>query len=124
MAPNGGHGASAPLPALWFARPVLTLRPQGKRDQHYAGQTEPSDGVLQVIVLEMHVERAGFWDAAFRHRGLQVDVERRDLAPAQRLRHCKMVAHEPQPRSGIWRGRQYARAFRKADVARQRYRRT
>src|SRR4051794_11680125 len=102
MPPNWWARARRAFARLRFARPVLTSRPHGERDQHYTGQTEPRDRILQVIVLEMHVERTGLWDAAFRHGGFEVDVERRDLAPAQRFRHRKMVAHEPQPRSRVW----------------------
>src|SRR3982074_1332923 len=39
---------------------------------------EPGDGVLQVVVLQMNLKRAGFGDPARRRRLLQIDVERRD----------------------------------------------
>src|SRR6266852_306063 len=63
-------------------------------DHPRARQSEPGDGVLHVIVLELDVERTGLRDPACGHRLLQIDVERRDwlagLAPPQRPRHGEM----------------------------------
>ena len=72
--------------------------------------------------LRWTVERAGLWNAALGRRLLEVDVERRnglaDLVPAERLRHRKMIAGKPQPLDGIFRRRQRARAFGKANHSR------
>jgi hypothetical protein len=69
----------------------------------------------------MHGERAGFWNAALRHRRFQIDIERRDglagLTPAQRTRHREMIASEPEPLCHALLRRQRARAFGKTDVA-------
>src|SRR5579859_8086649 len=75
----------------------LPEKPHPECDQQRPGQHEPGDGVLQVIVLEMDLKRAGFRNAVWRHRLLQIDVERCDLTPAERPRHGEMIAGEPQP---------------------------
>ena len=78
---------------------------------------------MQVIVLEMDFERAGFRNAARRHRLLQVDIERRDRAaipaPTERPRYRKMIPGEPQPLGEIFRRRERTRRFGKTDVAGQ-----
>src|SRR4029453_12403919 len=65
---------------------ALPAPPHTEGDDDRKGQREPGDGVLQVIVLEMHGERAGFWNSAFGRGRFQIDIERRDrlavLAPA------------------------------------------
>ena len=65
--PNSGSPPAAP--------------PDAERDDDRERQREPGDGVLQVVVLQMDVERARFRDAAGRHRRFQIDVERRDALP-------------------------------------------
>src|ERR1700680_3349985 len=94
----------------------LPAQPYPERDHHRTRQPKPGDGVLQVIVLEMNLERAGFWHAAGGHGGFQIDVERRDRAPAQRAPHGQMIPSEPQPFCEIFRWRQRAGAFRNTDV--------
>src|SRR5260370_27637540 len=89
----------------------LLAPPHGERDHDRAGQCKPGDGILQVIVLQMDVKRAGFWGAALGHRLLQVDIERRDFTPAERVRHREMIASEPQPFCEIFRPPQHARAL-------------
>src|SRR3954451_14505710 len=78
---------------------ALPAPPHAEGDDDRKCQREPGDGVLQVIVLEMHGERAGFWNAALGRGRLQIEIERRNglagLAPAQRARHRKMIAGEP-----------------------------
>src|SRR4030095_16880270 len=101
--------------------PALSAPPHAEGDDDRTRQREPRNGVLQVIVLEMHGERAGFWNAALGRRRFQIDIERRDglaaLAPAQRARHRKMMAGEPEPFGHALRRRQRAGAFGKSDVA-------
>src|SRR5215831_2799281 len=76
--------------------------PHGKGDSDRSCKREPGDGVLHVIVTQMHVERAGFRNAVLRHRRLQIDVEwgdlRAPLAPAEPARDGEMIAGEPEPR--------------------------
>src|SRR5258708_40158936 len=80
---------------------ALPAPPHAERDDDRERQREPGDGVLQVIVLEMHGERAGLWNAALWRGCFQIDIERRDgldaLAPAQCARHRAMVAGQPEP---------------------------
>src|SRR5436305_970269 len=52
-------------PGLLFSHSVLPPRPDQKSDEHHRRQPEPGDGVLQVIVLEMNVQRSGFRNAGF-----------------------------------------------------------
>src|SRR3569832_1664897 len=73
--------------------------PDKNRDRHRARERKPCDGVLQVIVLEVDVERTGFCRDSRRYRPFQIDVEWRyrlaAIAPAEPLRHRKVIAHEP-----------------------------
>src|ERR1051325_10207427 len=100
---------------------ALPAPPHAEGDDDRKCQREPGDGVLQVIVLEMHGERAGLWNAALGRGRFEIDVERRDglagLAPAQRARHRKMIAGEPEPFGGALRRRQRAGALGKPDIA-------
>src|SRR5947208_11909901 len=80
---------------------ALGVPPDAEGDDDRKRQREPRDGVLQVIVLEMHGERAGFWNAAFGRGRFQIDIERRDglaaLDPAEHTGHGEMIAGEPEP---------------------------
>src|SRR6478609_1809471 len=100
---------------------ALGAPPHTEGDDNRKRQRKPGDGVLQVIVLEMHGERAGFWNAALGRGRFEVDIERRDslagLAPAQRASHREMIAGEPQPFRHALLRRQRSRAFGKTDVA-------
>src|SRR5213594_3597666 len=77
----------------------LRAQPEAEGDRHHSRQTEPADGVLQMVVLETDVERAGLY-AGDKLRRLQIDVERRNglaiAIPAEGARHGQMVAREPQ----------------------------
>src|SRR5882724_11133989 len=80
---------------------ALPAPPHTEGDDDRKRQREPGDGVLQVIVLEMHGERAGFWNAALGRGRFQIDIERRDglaaLDPAEHTGHGEMIAGEPEP---------------------------
>src|ERR1700760_3164358 len=79
-----------------LGRAPLRPPPHREGDHHGAGEAEPGDGVLHMVVLEMHFERAGFWDAAIGHRRFEIDIERRHLAtPAERPGHRLVVSGEP-----------------------------
>src|SRR5688572_24463123 len=101
--------------------PALPTPPHAEGDHDRRRQREPGDGILQMIVLEMHGERAGFWNATLGCGRFQVDIERRDglavFAPAQRAGHRYMIAGEPESLCHALRRRQRAGAFGKADVA-------
>src|SRR5215213_126347 len=68
------------------SRAALPAPPHAERDDDRKRQREPGNGVLQVIVLETHGERAWLGDPALGRRRFQIDIERRDglavLAPA------------------------------------------
>src|SRR2546430_11274981 len=70
---------------------ALGAPPDAEGDDDRKRQRKPGDGVLQVIVLETHGERAGFSNAALVRWRCPIDIERRHglaaLAPAQRARH-------------------------------------
>src|SRR5216117_1287389 len=80
---------------------ALPAPPHAEGNGDRKRQREPRDGVLQVIVLETHGEWAWFWNAAFGHGLLQIDIERRDglaaLDPAEPTGHREMIAGEPEP---------------------------
>src|SRR3954451_24251953 len=82
--------------------------PHGEGDEHGACKREPGDGVLQVIVLEMHVERSRTRNAVLGRGLLEVDIERRNRAPAQRARDRHVIAYEPQPLVAVLRWSQPA----------------
>src|ERR1700751_4589034 len=64
----------------------------------------------------MHLERTGFRDAVWRRWRLQIDVERRDLLPTERIRHLEMITGEPHPLIVLDVGRQDARRDGETDV--------
>ncbi len=72
--------------------------------------------------LRWTVSGPGFGMPLCGHRRFQVDVERRDLFPAERARHRQMIPGEPQPLCDVFRRRQRAGLFRKAEVAGQGHR--
>src|SRR5271168_3717630 len=100
---------------------MLAAPPDEKGNHNRARESEPGDGVLQVVVLEMHLQRTGFRNAVRRRRLFEVDVEWRNRfaasAPTERVSHRQMVACEPEPLLDIDRRRKNASAFRKADIA-------
>src|SRR6185312_14537450 len=57
---------------------ALPAPPDAEGDDDRKRQREPGDGVLQVIVLEMHGERAGFGNAALGRGRFEIEIERRD----------------------------------------------
>src|SRR6186997_3107685 len=107
-----GNGRNSPT--------ALPAPPHPEGDDDRKCQRKPGNGVLQVIVLEMHGERAGLWNAALGRGRFQIDIERRHgltgLAPAQRARHRKMIAGEPDPFGRVLRRRERAGAFGKPDI--------
>src|SRR4030088_3147052 len=110
--PLASHSSSSGLWVRFYTRQALPVQPYPERDRHRTRQAKPGDGVLQVIVLEMDLQRAGFWDAACGHRLLEIDIKRRDLTPAERAGHGEMIAGEPQPFRHVFRRRQRTRGFR------------
>ena len=64
-------------------RPPLPAQPDRERDHHRGRQREPGDGILQVVVLEMNLERPGFGMPLAGYRRFQIDIERRDLVPSR-----------------------------------------
>ena len=83
-------------PTSGRGRPTAA-QPDGKRDQQQACQRKPDNRISHVIVGQMHLKRPGFRDAARKHWSLQIDVERRNPIPPERLRHREMIPGEPQP---------------------------
>src|ERR1700751_1421315 len=76
-------------------------QPEPESPGHRQGKTEPGDCVLQVVVVEMDLKRAGFRHAAWRCRRFEIDIKRRDRAPAERLCHAVGIANKPKPLCGI-----------------------
>ena len=68
----------------------------------------------------MHLKRPGFRDAARKHWSLQIDVERRNPIPPERLRHREMIRGEPQPLRVLYVGPEQAGCHGKTQVAGQR----
>jgi hypothetical protein len=95
-------------------------QPDGKRDQQQACQRKPDNRISHVIVGQMHLKRPGFRDAARKHWSLQIDVERRNPIPAERLRHGEMIPGEPQPLRVLYVGPEQAGCHGKTEVAGQR----
>ena len=62
----------------------------------------------------------GFRDAARRHWSLQIDVERRNPIPPERLRHREMIPGEPQPLRALYVGPEQGGCHGKTEVAGQR----
>src|SRR6516162_4886043 len=103
---------------------ALSSPPRAKRNQHCTSEPEPGDGILHVVVFETQLKRSRLWDTAWRHRCLQINVERRDLTPAERVGHRKLIAHEPQTACAIFCRREEPRGLRKAEIAGERHRHT
>jgi hypothetical protein len=95
-------------------------QPDGKRDQQQARQRKPDNRISHVIVGQMHLKRPGFRDAARKHWSLQIDVERRNPIPPERLRHREMIPGEPQPLRVLYFGPEQAGCHGKMQVAGQR----
>src|SRR5262245_40065583 len=74
----GGEQRESPAQAgLFVSAAPLRAQPEAESDRHHSRQTEPGDGVLQMVVFETDVERAGFY-AGDQLRRFQIDIERRD----------------------------------------------
>src|SRR6516165_12276472 len=70
-------------------------QPEPKRNGHHRGEAEPGDGVLQVVIRQLHFERAGARKSAGWLRTFKVDVERRNLAPVLGRGDRPVIAREP-----------------------------
>src|SRR4030081_3529037 len=95
-------------------------QPDGKGDQQQACQRKPDNRISHVIVKQMHLKRPGFRDAARKHWSLQIDVERPNPIPPERLRHREMIRGEPQPLRVLYVGPEQAGCHGKTQVAGQR----
>src|SRR5277367_1271000 len=79
-------GGNFPTKASEKGHDRLAAAPRdSKRDQQQACQRKPGNRVSQVLVGHMELEPPGFGDAARRHWRLQIDVERRNPIPPERL---------------------------------------
>src|SRR5215468_1465428 len=109
-------------PGFFASSPLLRAQPEAEGDRHHSRQTEPGDGILQMVVPQTDMERAGLY-AGDQLRRFQIDIERRNglaiAIPAEGARHGQMVAREPQSLLNAGVGRQQARALGKPDVARE-----
>ena len=88
----------------------LRAPPEAEGDHHGAASTNQVMAYCRWSSLRWTWSGPGFGMPLVRHRRFQIDIERRDrlaaLAPAERARHCRNVAREPEALGNILRRRQ------------------
>src|SRR5262245_16150679 len=93
-------------------RARLPRRTRTRTSPYNQSEPIPGNGILQMLVAQVDLERAGAWKPAGWLGAFQFDEERRDLAPTLGGRNRNRIAHEPNVAIGIILRREGAAGFR------------